>query len=131
MENMERDYKVIVKEASKELSKVEKISIKDVSNCVKLDEAVNSSPNGKIKIDVDYFAILEVHNEKAKDDKDYYNYIIVAKDGEKFVTGSKSFWNSFVDINDEMEGEDFGIEVYSKPSKNYTGKYFLTCSIMA
>lgn len=127
----ERDYIVKVAETSKELTKVERISIKDVSNCIKLDEAINSTDTGKITIDVDYFAILDVHNEKARDDKDYKNYIIVDKDGTKFVTGSQSFWNAFMDISEEMEGEEFSIEVYSKPSKNYAGKYFLTCSIIA
>lgn len=127
---MERDYKVTIEEVSKELTKTQRISIKDVSDCVRLDEAVATSPEG-VTIDVDYFAVLDVHNEKAQDDKDYKNYIIVDKDGSKFVTGSKSFWNSFCDINDEMEGEDFSIRVYSKPSKNYRDKYFITCSIIA
>lgn len=128
---MERDYKVTIEEVSKELTKTQRISIKDVSNCVRLDEAVMSSEGNVVEIDVDYYAVLDVHNEKAQDDKDYKNYIIVDKDGTKFVTGSKSFWNSFSDIYDEMEGEDFTILVYTKPSKNYRDKYFITCSIKA
>lgn len=128
---MEKGYTVKVAEASKELSKVERISIKDVSNCVRLDEAVNMAGDNKITIDVDYYAVLEVHNEKAKDDTDYNNFVIVDTNGTKYVTGSQSFWNSFSDIFEEMEGESFSIEVYSKPSKNYNGKYFLTCSIIA
>lgn len=128
---MEKGYTVKVAEASKELSKIERISIKDVSNCVRLDEAVNMAQDNKVIINVAYYAVLNVHNEKAKDDTDYNNFIIVDKDGTKFVTGSNSFWNSFADIYEEMEGEDFSIEVYSKPSKNYNGKYFLTCSIIA
>lgn len=128
---MERDYKVAIEEVSKELTKTQRISIKDVSNCIRLDEAVMSSEGNVVEIDVDYYAVLDVHNEKAQDDKDYKNYIIVDKDGTKFVTGSKSFWNSFSDIYDEMEGEDFTILVYTKPSKNYRDKYFITCSIKA
>ena len=128
---MERDYSVKIASVSKELTKTQRIAIKDVSDCIRIDEAVSSTPDGNVIINVDYFAELSVHNERAKDDKDYSNYIIVDKDGTKYVTGSRSFWNSFLDINEEMEGEDFSIKVYSKPSKNYNGKYFITCSIIA
>ena len=53
------------------------------------------------------------------------------KDGTKYVTGSSSFWSSFEEIYTEMEGEDeeWGVRVYRSPSKNYTGKDFITCSI--
>ena len=49
------------------------------------------------------------------------------------MTGSKSFMTSLEGIVDEMAdaGEtDFEIEVYRKDSKNYTGKQFLTCTIV-
>ncbi len=73
----------------------------------------------------------KLHNEKS-DNKDYINFIVVDKDGEKYVTGSQSFISSFTDIVDEMleAGEtDITIEVYRKESKNYKGKDFITCSI--
>ena len=125
---MDRDYSVSIRETSKELSKVERIALKDVTNCVKLDMAVRGSD--KIIITPVMYAILDIHNENAKDDKDYSCYIIVDNDGTKYVTGSKSFWNAFVDIYEEMDGDPFSIEAYSLPSKNYTGKDFLTCSIV-
>ena len=76
-------------------------------------------------------AILKVHNEKS-DDKEYLNYVIVDNEGHKFVTGSQSFWSSFINIYEEMKDEDeeWAIKVYRLPSKNYKGKEFITCSVI-
>ena len=120
-------YKVEIIESSKELSAKERISLKDTTNAIKLDEAL--AEGDVIITPVDY-AILAIHNEKAED-KDYENYIIVDKSGTKYVTGSSSFWNSFIEIYEEMKDEDeeYSILAYRVESKNYKGKYFLTCSI--
>ena len=121
------NYKVEIKESSKELSARERISLKDTTNAIKLDEAL--AEGNVIITPVDY-AILAIHNEKAED-KDYENYIIVDKLGTKYVTGSSSFWSSFIEIYEEMKGEEeeYSILAYRVESKNYKGKYFLTCSI--
>lgn len=122
-------YKVTIKDVSKEISIREKIQLKDVSNAVRIDEATQGSP---LVISPAMYAVLSIHNEKS-DNKDYNNYVIVDKEGTKFVTGSESFWTTFIDIWDEMhdEGEeDFDIEIYRKDSKNYKGKQFITCSIV-
>lgn len=124
-------YKVEIAHSTKELTVREKIRIKDLSNAIQLDDATQQE--GNIVIDFDYYVILKVHNEFSKDDKDYNKYVIVDKGGNKFVTGSESFMTSLVGIVDEMAdaGEtDFEIEVYRKDSKNYTGKQFLTCTIV-
>lgn len=124
-------YKVEIAHSTKELTVREKIRIKDLSNDIQLDDATQQE--GNIVIDFDYYVILKVHNEFSKDDKDYNKYVIVDKSGNKFVTGSESFMTSLEGIVDEMAdaGEtDFEIEVYRKDSKNYTGKQFLTCTIV-
>lgn len=124
-------YKVEIAHSTKELTVREKIRIKDLSNAIQLDDATQRE--GNIVIDFDYYVILKVHNEFSKDDKDYNKYVIVDKSGNKFVTGSESFMTSLEEIVDEMAdaGEtDFEIEVYRKDSKNYTGKQFLTCTIV-
>lgn len=124
-------YKVEIAHSTKELTVREKIRIKDLSNTIQLDDATQQE--GNIVIDFDYYVILKVHNEFSKDDKDYNKYVIVDKSGNKFVTGSESFMTSLEGIVDEMAdaGEtDFEIEVYRKDSKNYTGKQFLTCTIV-
>lgn len=122
-------YSAKVKETSKELTKREQIMMKDTSNCIKLDEAVQ--PNDKLVITPIMYSVISIHNEKS-DNTDYENYIIVDTDGNKYITGSESFWTTFKDIWDEMSEEDgdFEVEIYKKESKNYKGKYFLTCSIV-
>lgn len=114
--------------SSKELSKKEKVQLKDTKDCTKMDERLNSE--GSFEIDVDGFVTLSIHNELARGDKDYEQMIILAKDGNKYITGSKSFMSAFQSIYEEMEGEDITIKVYALPSKNYQGKSFMTCSLV-
>ena len=121
-------YSVKIAETSKELTAKERIQIKDTADAIKLDEATQ---NGDITINPLMYAILDIHNEKS-DNVDYKNYVIVDKDGTKYVTGSESFFSTFIGIYDEMYGEDeeWGIKCTRLPSKNYKGKEFLTCSVV-
>lgn len=125
---MRTDYSVTVKEVSKELTHKERVQITDLTDCVKLDTATQEGP---VLIDIDYYAVLQIHNEKSTD-KDYDNYVVVDKNGMRYSTGSKSFFNNLVDICVEMEGssEEWQIKAYRKPSKNRQGKDFITCSIV-
>ena len=120
-------YSVSIKESSRELTAKQRIALKDTTGAVKLDEATQVEP---VIINVDMYAILAIHNEKSEN-PDYDNYVVVDKNGTKYVTGSASFWSSFMDIFTEMEGEDeaWTLKVYRVPSKNYKGKDFITCSI--
>lgn len=121
-------FEVQIAESSKELTARERIRLKDTTDAVKLDEATQENP---VVIKPVAYAILAVHNDKA-DDKDYEQYIIEDADGTKYVTGSESFWNSFKNIYDEMkdENEDWSVKAYRVPSKNYTGRDFISCSLM-
>ena len=120
-------YSVSINESSRELTAKQSVALKDTTGAVKLDEATQVEP---VIINVDMYAVLGIHNEKSEN-PDYENYIVVDKDGTKYVTGSSSFWSSFIDIFTEMEGEDeaWTLKVYRVPSKNYKGKDFITCSI--
>lgn len=121
-------YKVTIRYASLDnLSARERIMLKDTSDCVSLDSVTT---DGEVTIKPEFYAVLDVHNEYAKDDKDYTQYVIVDADGTKYITGSDSFYSAFIDIADEMGDEAFEIKVYRKPSKNYSGKDFITCSII-
>lgn len=121
-------YSVKIVNASKELSARDRVAVKDTTNAIALDEATKDSP---LVIAIDYYVELAVHNENSED-KDYKKYVVVDKSGNKFVTGSESFFTAMLEIMDEMTdaGEDFEIQVYRMPSKNYKGKEFLTCSIV-
>lgn len=120
-------YSVNIREVSRSIAAKERVKLKDTTNAISLDEVTRE---GKFVFEPDYYAILDVHNEQSED-KDYIKYVIVDKAGTKLVTGSNSFFTSFKDIMDEMAGcdEEFSIEAYRMPSKNYKGKEFITCSI--
>lgn len=120
-------YNAQVSFSSKDLTARERIAVKDTTNAIALDEATKDTP---LLITPDYYAIVDIHNEKAED-KDYHKYVIVDTAGNKYVTGSESFYNAFLEIFNEMQGEseEYSIQAYRMPSKNYKGKEFLTCSI--
>lgn len=124
-------YKSVIKEASFEMTARDKVKYKDVSDCNSLDELTKVE---EVVIDYKDYVIVDIHNERAKsENKDYVKYIIIDKNGEKYGTGSNSFWSAFTEIYNEMvdAGEsDFQIKVFRRPSKNYTGKDFLTCTLI-
>lgn len=124
-------YKVSIRESSKQLTAKERIAVKDFSNATALDTVLTDDT--PILINPDAYIILDVHNERSRNDKDYVKYLVLDKSGDKYVTGSESFFTSFKAIFDEMSeeapDEDYTIECYRKPSQNYQGKSFLTCSI--
>lgn len=125
---MRTDYNVTVEEVSKELSFKQRVQLKDTTSAIRLDKATQEAP---VLIDVDFYAVLAIHNEKS-DDKDYKNYIVVDKNGTRYVTGSDAFWSTFLDIMSEMYGtdEEYQIRVYRADSKNYNGKSFITCEVI-
>lgn len=129
-EQRTRDYAATVVESSKELSPKERVMMKDTTGCVSLNAEVEGGRS--IDIDVDYWVHLAIHNENAKDGKDYDNYIVVDKNGTRYSTGSPSFWTSFQDIMDDMEDvqEAWKLHVQAFPSKTREGKEYLKASVI-
>lgn len=129
----ESNYKATITESSRELTAKERVMFKDLGNAISMvDFAHEAIENGgKAIIDFHDYVIVEIHND-ATEDKDYTNYLIVDTNGQKYYTGSQSFWNSFKNIYDEMKdsNEAWGIELNLLPSKNYKGKEILTCSLV-
>lgn len=128
----ERDYESKVIYVSKEVSAKERIMLKDVSDCESLDSLTDDGQ--AIMLNPDYYAHIEIHNEKS-DNKDYTVTVVVDKDGTRYKTGSESFVRTMVDmLSDarelEASGEPWSLKVYKKPSKNHSGKGFITCSIV-
>lgn len=128
------NYSATILDASRELTAREKVMFKDTQNAISMNDFAEQAKaeGGKAIIDdVKDYVHITVHNDKS-DDKDYDNYIIVDGKGDKYVTGSQAFWNSFMDIYTEMknETEPWGIQLNLIPSKNYKGKNVLTCSLI-
>lgn len=127
MENVKK-YSAKIVATSHDLTAKEKLRCKDTSAAIRIDAATE---NGDLVITPMGFAVIEIHNEKSKDHKDYNNYLIFGNDGATYVTGSDTFWRSFEDIYNEMHDSDEVWEIVCtrKPSKNYSGKFFLTCYV--
>lgn len=128
---MTKSFEVNIIETSMELTHKQKVAMKDTTRAIKLDEVC--SEGNEIQIKPAGYAVLSVHNDKA-DNPDYEQYLIIDESGEKYITGSSSFWRSFIEIWVEMEEdagekEEWYLIIYKKDSKNYKGKQFLTCSI--
>ena len=128
------NYSATILDSSRELTAREKVMFKDTQNAISLNDFAEQAKteNAKAIIEnVKDYVHITVHNDKS-DDKDYDNYIIVDGKGDKYVTGSQAFWNSFMNIYNEMknETEPWSIQLNLIPSKNYKGKNVLTCSLI-
>ena len=126
---MAKDYSVTIVNSSKELSPKQRVALKDLSDAKSLGDL---KENESIIINPDYSATLKIHNERSET-KDYDVFVIVDKSGDKYYTSSESVMSSYQNIEDEMvdyPDEDYAIKIYTKPSKNFKGKSFLTCSIV-
>ena len=124
----ESNYTVAIDESSRELTFREVVKFEDTGDAIKLDKATQ---DGEIIITPIDFVVLKIHNDLAED-TDYKNFLIIDADGTKYVTGSNSFYKSFRQIFDVMNGKEAGwqLKVYQKPSKNYSDKNFITCSLV-
>ena len=133
-DNASANYSATISDTSMELTARERIMFKDTQNAVSLlDLAKDAKANDSKAIveNIKGYVVLDIHNEKS-DDVDYKNYLIVDGNGDKYVTGSQSFMNSFMDIFNEMKNEvdPWSIQLNLLPSKNYKDKEILTCSLI-
>ena len=125
-----RTFSVKIAYASSELSVEEKIRLKDTRDAESL-EAI--SRQGAVNLNIVAYAVLDVHNEKS-DDKDYRQYVFLDNEGNKYMTGSEPFFNSFTDIWEELDDAEIPIDnrkfkIYQLPSKNFKDRNFVTCSL--
>ena len=128
---MRADYNTKITQTSRELSIQEKFLIKDFKDAIGLDTVVTE--DSSLLLDVDVIAEVAIHNEKAKQDKDYNTIVILTKDGTKYTTSSSSVRDAISDIMSDLADEgvtDYKIKIFKKPSKNYAGKSFMTASVV-
>ena len=125
-------YKAKVVDSWKALSVKEKISYKETDSFDKLDEIV--PVDGELVITLANFITVEVENPKSEN-PNYNQYILLADNGDAYVTSSNTFCASLNSILDEIKdaGEDevgdWQLKIYKRESNNFKGKHFLTCSI--
>lgn len=123
-------YEVEIKEASFEMTARDRLRYKDTTTAIALEDA--SADGSCIIFNPVGYVILSIHNDKVKDgNPDYEKYVIIDGAGNSYITGSASFWNSFINIFNEMKNEpEYSIEVAQYASKNYKGKNFIKCNIV-
>lgn len=124
-------YKVTIEYAHKdlkELSAKERIMLKDTSDGISLgdlkeDEFVLLKPKA--------YAMLHIENSEAESGE-YNTLVIINEDDKKYTTSSENFFDTFADLMGELVDceEDYQIKVFTKPSKNFKGKSFLTCTVI-
>ena len=127
------NYTATIRESSRELSPKEKVMFKDLGNAEKLVDFVKAAreAGGHATIDFKDYVIIDIHNDSA-DNTDYTVYMFIDKNSNKYFTSSEPCWNAFANIFAEMKDstEVWGIEFNLLPSKKYSGKEILTCSLI-
>lgn len=130
---VESNYTATIREASREFSAKERVMFKDLQNATPAVDFAKEcrEQNGRAIIDVKDWAIIDIHNESA-DNTDYTVYLFIDMSGNKYYTSSEPCWNAFANIYAEMKdsNEEWGIEFNLIPSKKYSGKEILTCSLV-
>lgn len=124
-------YKVTIKESSfSEMSKKQSILLCDMAGASKIDEVLATVD--EITFKPYGYAVLEIHNDCSRGDKDYTKYLYIDVDDNRYISGSESLFTAFKYYFDEMqdETEDWAIAVTKQPSKNYSGKDFYTCYLV-
>ncbi len=121
------NFKVNITASNKELTAKQRIQLKDTADAISLNDVTK---DGAFILTPVVWAKLHVSLETDVTSKEYDQIVIVGEDGQKYCTGSDSFIRSFIDICEEMEGEEeeWAVKVFRLPSKNYSGD-FLTCTI--
>ena len=123
-----KTYKATIEKASRELTAKEKILIKDTSDAISFGDLKEGE---SLTIKPSVFAKIHITNS-ASESGEYDTFVIIDDKGVKYTTSSDNFMETFGNLMDDLEGceEDYAIKVYTKPSKNYKGKFFLTCGVV-
>lgn len=136
MMNSENTYESKIVYSSRELTTIERIKLKDLGNTVSLDEELDAAQGNKIVFKIELVLRIDIKNSRSKSGNTNYVVTVVvdADTGIRYRTSSESFANALSDIVDELADNnipltDVSIVAYRKPSKNYSGKNFLTCAL--
>lgn len=126
-----KGYKVEIIGGSREFSKLERISFKDTSDVVSI---VDACGDDKLEITVVDFVLLHIVNPHSKKETEYDKFVLITDTGDRFVTGSESFIDTFTDIWFDMQDEPdivcpVTIQCYIKESRN-NPQGFLTCRLV-
>ena len=134
-----REYEVTITGSSLEkIRGTERLRYTNFAGMVQLDDIV-SDDGVKTALDITGYVECHVHNDKS-DTPEYDKLVLIAKDGELYLTGSDSFKRGFIEIfealtddfvDDGIAPQDrvYPILAFKAPSKNIKGKTFLCCAV--
>ena len=134
-----KEYEVTITGSSLEkIRGTERLRYTNFAGMVQLDDII-SDDGVKTALDITGYVECHVHNDKS-DTPEYDKLVLIAKDGELYLTGSDSFKRSFIEIFEALTGdfvEDgiapqdrvYPILAFKAPSKNIKGKTFLCCAV--
>lgn len=124
------NYSVAITEASSEFRGKKLLKVTDMAASIPLNKAVTQEQGLILKVS-DY-AVVDIHNDSAKGDKDYKQYVLIDTAGDTYRTGSAAFYRSFKTIWDAMcdSDEEWELKIYKVPSKNYTDKDVILCTVI-
>jgi hypothetical protein len=122
-------FNVVIEKSLKDVTKKEMLQLKDLADAVRLDQ--ETQEHGSVMIyNIQNMVKMFLVSDDPKNPKEYAKTVITDTEGNRFVTGSESFARRAWEIADDMAGEEFGLKVYRRPSKNYPGRDFLSCSVI-
>ena len=134
-----KEYEVTITGSSLEkIRGTERLRYTNFAGMVQLDDII-SDDGVKTALDITGYVECHVHNDKS-DTPEYDKLVLIAKDGELYLTGSDSFKRSFIEIfealtddfvEDGIAPQDrvYPILAFKAPSKNIKGKTFLCCAV--
>lgn len=134
-----KEYEVTITGSSLEkIRGTERLRYTNFAGMVQLDDII-SDDGIKTALDITGYVECHVHNDKS-DTPEYDKLVLIAKDGELYLTGSDSFKRGFIEIFEALtdDFDDDGISpqdrvypilAFKAPSKNIKGKTFLCCAI--
>lgn len=134
-----KEYEVAITSSSLEkIRGTERLRYTNFAGMTQLDD-ITSDDGIKIALDITGYVECHVHNDKS-DNPEYDKLVLIAKDGELYLTGSDSFKRGFIEIfealtddftDDGIAPQDrvYPIVAFKSPSKNIKGKTFLCCGV--
>lgn len=134
-----REYEVTITGSSLEkIRGTERLRYTNFAGMAQLDDII-SDDGVKTALDITGYVECHVYNDKS-DTQEYDKLVLIAKDGELYLTGSDSFKRGFMEIfealtddfvEDGIAPQDrvYPILAFKAPSKNIKGKTFLCCAV--
>ena len=116
-----------IRKASRELTTREQIKATNFNNAKGLATVLDNTDC--VTLSIDWWVLCHVELEATHEQ--YDTLVIMTTDGQKYTTSSETFIKNFEDMMDLLKDDNELIEIdcCKGESKNYKGKYYLTCTL--